>query len=80
MTRTVLHLTDGALRGPEVDRVGRRHIEGLGFAVETSPLGGHTQAAFTGGDDLCDELLTVYTDLHGHPVLSQLLGQLWLVQ
>lgn len=71
-----LHLVNGALRRPEVDRVRRRHVEGLGFAIETGPLGGHAQAALAGGDDLCDELLAVHADLHGHPVLRQFLGQL----
>lgn len=64
-----LHLLDAALRGPEVDRVGRRHVEGLGFAIETGTFGGHAQAALAGGDDFCNELFAVYTDLHGDPVL-----------
>lgn len=75
-----LHLVDGALRGPEVDGAGRRHVEGLGFAVKTGTLAGHTQAALAGAYDLYDELLAVYTDLHGDPVLRQLLGQLWFIQ
>lgn len=65
----LLHLVDGALGRPEVDRAGRRHVEGLGFAIETGPLGGHVEAALAGGDDLDDELLAVYADLHGDPVL-----------
>lgn len=65
-----LHLIDAALRGPEVDRAGRRHVEGLGFAIEASSLGSHTQVALAGSDDLRDELLAVYTDLHRDPVLS----------
>lgn len=72
----VLQLIDGSLRRPEVDRAGRRHVERLGSAIEAGPLGGHAQAAPAGGDDLCDELLAVHTDLHGDPVLSELLGQL----
>lgn len=72
----VLHLIDGSLRRPEVDRAGRRHVERLGSAIEAGPLGGHAQAAPAGGDGLRDELLAVHTDLHGDPVLSELLGQL----
>lgn len=51
----------------------------MGLAIETGALGGHAQAALAGGDDLRDELFAVYADLHGDPVLSKLLGQLWLV-
>lgn len=65
-----LHLVDGALGGHEVDRVGRRHVEGLGLAVEAGTLAGHAQVALAGGNDVGDELFTVYTDLHGNPVLS----------
>lgn len=32
-----------------------------------------------GGDDLRDELFAVHADLHGDPVLGELLGQLQLV-
>lgn len=74
-----LHLVDGALRGPEVDRVRWWHVEGLGFAIEAGALGGHAQAALAGGDDLRDELLAIYADLHGDPVLSKLLGKLRLI-
>lgn len=74
-----LHLINGSLGGSEVDRVRRRHVEGLGFAVEAGTLGGYTQAALAGGDDLRDELFAVHANLHGDPVLSQFLGQLWLV-
>ena len=74
-----LHLINGALGGPEVDRVRRRHVEGLGFAIEAGTLGGYAQAALAGGDDLRDELFAVHADLHSDPVLSQFLGQLWFV-
>lgn len=69
-----LHLTDGALRWHEVDRVRWRHVERLGFPVEAGALAGHAQVALTGGDDLSDELFAVYTDFHGDPVLSERLG------
>lgn len=76
---TSLHLLDGALGRPEVHRAGRRHVEGLGFAIEARTLGGHAQAALAGGDDLRYELFAVYADLHGDPVLGELLGQVRLV-
>lgn len=74
-----LYLVDGALRWHKVDGVRWRHVEGLGFPVETSALAGYAQGALAGGDDFCDELLAVHADLHGDPVLSHLLGQLELV-
>lgn len=74
-----LHLVDGALGGQEVDGVGRRHVEGLGFAIEAGALAGHAEAVLAGGDDLRDELFAVHADLHGDPVLGELLGQLQLV-
>lgn len=74
-----LHLVDAALGGQEVDGAGRGHVEGLRLAVEPRPLAGHAQAVLAGRDDLRDELLAVHTDLHGDPVLRQLLGQLQLV-
>lgn len=74
-----LHLVDGALGGQEVDGAGRGHVEGLRLAVEPRPLAGHAQAFPAGRDEVCDELLAVHADLHGDPVLRQLLGQLQLV-
>lgn len=67
-----LHFADGSFRRPEVDRVRRGHVEGLGFSisVETGTLCGNAQATLAGGDDLCNELFAVYADLHGDPVLS----------
>ena len=74
-----LHLLDCALGRPEVDGAGRRHVGGLGFAIEAGALGGHAQATLAGGDDLRYELFAVYADLHGDPVLGEFLGQVRLV-
>lgn len=74
----LLHLIEGSLRGPEVHRARWRHVEGLGFAIESGTLGGHAQTALAWGDDLRDEFLAIHADLHGYPVLRQLPGQLQL--
>lgn len=77
---STLNLVDGVFRGSEAGGFGGGHVEGLGFAIDTGALAGDAQAASAGGDDLHDELLTVHTHVHGHPVFRQLLGQLQLFQ
>lgn len=51
----------------------------MSFAIEAGALGGHAQVALAGGDDLRYELFAVYADLHGDPVLGELLGQVRLI-
>lgn len=58
-------------------RTGVGHVDGMGPAVQTGTFGGQVTPAVA--DDVVDELLAVHADLHGAPVLRELLGKLHLV-
>lgn len=75
----LLHFVDSPFWGAKIPGSGRRHVEGLGFALQTGSCASHGYAAFAGADDVVDELLAVHAYLHGAPVFCQFLWQLHFI-
>lgn len=72
-----LHLFDGALGWFVVGGAGAGRVDGVCPAVQTGTFGGQVAAAVA--DDVVDEFFAVDADLHGAPVLGELLRKLQLI-